>query len=329
MVTKILNIVLLFCAFLTPLGGISGCTEKEIKEDEPSKYRILGYLYVGDNLEDSFRQVDLSRLTDLNIAFVNPDRQGNFQSNPFYTALVKKAHEHQVQVFFSIGGGSPPDHLGDVLSTADGRDKLVNGIVDFLDKYGFDGVDIDLENDLINTHYAPFVYQTAKAVKAKGKMVTAALAKWNSNLIADSTLARYDFINIMSYDATGPWNLDNAGPHSLYTMAVSDFEYYRDTRRIDADKLMIGVPFYGYGFNGAPSAMFYKDIVASYPGSEDKDEINVSGGTVYYNGIPTIRRKSKFAKEKGARGVMIWELTQDSDDEKSLLKAIHEVLNEE
>jgi len=309
---------------------MSGCADKEIKsKDQPSKHRILGYLYVSDNLESAFRQVDLSRLTDLNIAFINPDNQGNFPPNPFYKELVKKAHESQVQVFFSIGGGVPPDHLGEVLSTADGRDKLISGIVDFLDKYGFDGVDIDLENDLINAHYAPFIYWTAKAVKAKGKMVTAALAKWNSNLIADSTLARYDFINIMSYDATGPWNLDNAGPHSPYTMAVSDFEYYRDIRHIAADKLMIGVPFYGYGFNGAPGTMLYKDIVASYPGSEDKDEINLGGGTVYYNGIPTIQRKSKFAREKGARGVMIWELTQDSQDEKSLLKAIHEALNKE
>ena len=319
-----------FPLFLTGLALCIGiaCSRNVAPPNTSPKpgFRVLGYLHSYSNIKTDFQQVDLSLITDLNIAFVHPDTQGNFTGNPEYTNVISAAHNKNVRVFFSIGGGSPPPNLGELVATAGGRDKLVDGIVKLLDTYNFDGVDIDLENDLINEHYAPFVYAVARAVKARNKLVTAALAKWNSDKIADSTLAKYDFINVMSYDATGPWNPGKPGPHSPYSMAVNDFKYYTETRKIAPGKILIGLPFYGYGFNGAPTSMTYKNIIKDHRGSELKDEINVGGGTVYYNGIPTIESKTKFAVENNAAGVMIWQLLQDSSDDKSLLKAINKTL---
>lgn len=312
------------CILIALFMGIS-CSRNSGPPNTTPKpdFRVLGYLHSYSNLKADFQQVDLSLITDLNIAFFHPDTQGNFTTNPEYANVLSAAHNKNVRVFFSIGGGAPPSHLEGLLATEEERGKLVEGIVRLLDAYDFDGVDIDLENDLINEHYAPFVYAVAKAVKAKNKLVTAALARWNSDKIADSTLAKYDFINVMSYDATGPWNPARAGQHSPYSMAVNDFEYYTETRKIASDKILIGLPFYGYGFNGAPVSMKYKDIIKDYPGSELKDEITTGGGTLYYNGITTIESKTKFAIDKGAAGVMIWQLLQDSNDDKSLLKAIN------
>ena len=113
-------------------------------------------------------------------------------------------------------------------------------------------------------------------------------------------------------------------------MAQDDFTYFNTTRGVAAEKLFIGLPFYGYGFgNGAPESLSYKDIVATYPGSENADSLTVSGGgKVYYNGIPTIRQKVSFAIDKKAGGVMIWQLLGDSKDSKSLLKAIDDIKNQ-
>lgn len=322
--TLFLTGLILISSFMgVACSGSSGQTDTLPKPD----FRVLGYLHSHSNLTTDFRKVDLSLITDLNIAFINPDEQGRFIPRPEYTHVLAEAHNKNVRVFFSIGGGSPPPHLEGLVATAEGRTKLVGGIVKLFDTYNFDGVDIDLENDLINEHYATFVYTAAKAVKAKNKLLTAALAKWNSDKIADSTLTKYDFINVMSYDATGPWNPDKAGPHSPYSMAVNDFNYFTGIRKIASDKILIGLPFYGYGFNGAPVSMNYKDIIKDYPGSELKDEINIGGGTLYYNGLPTIESKTKFAVDNGAAGVMIWQLLQDSRDEKSLLKAINNTAN--
>lgn len=47
---------------------------------------------------------------------------------------------------------------------------------------------------------------------------------------------------------------------------------------------------------------------------------------VYYNGVDTITDKTLYAKEN-LGGIMIWELTQDTQDaDKSLLQAIGEAI---
>ncbi len=295
---------------------------------EQSRLRVLGYVFASDwSLAKT--QINWPQITDLNIAFLNPDATGAFEVDAALGGLVQQAHEHDVRVFFSIGGGSPPPHLEHLLSTKQDRAKLVGGIVNLINRHGFDGVDIDLENALINSHYAPFVEEVAVAVKPLGKLVTAALASWNADRIADETLAHYDVIHVMSYDATGPWNPSNAGPHSPYSMATNDFEYFHKTRNIPADRIFIGLPFYGYGFGeGAPESLFFRDIVAQWPGSEWNDEVALpTGGHIYYNGIPTIQKKTQYALDNGAGGVMIWQLLQDAEGDKSLLRAINETIN--
>ena len=50
------------------------------------------------------------------------------------------------------------------------------------------------------------------------------------------------------------------------------------------------------------------------------------GGTIYYNGIPTIKSKVQLALQK-AGGIMIWQLMQDASGAKSLLNRITTELN--
>lgn len=307
---------------------LCACTSKEvISQPIPAKpLRVLRYLMSDQQWSADMTGVDWSRITDMNLAFVNPDANGIFNQGTQLGPIVQAAHAKKVRIYFSIGGGSPPAHLAPLLA-ADKRDAFINNIVQLMEKYQFDGVDVDIENDLINENYAPFVAAVSTAVKAKKKLMTCALAGWNGNKISDATLGLYDFINIMSYDKTGPWTPANPGPHSPYSMAQDDFNYYHQTRGIPAAKLLIGLPFYGYGFGGtAPQSIEYKDLLLQFPGAETKDEIGLpDGGKIYYNGIPTIKQKVAFAIANNAAGVMIWELTQDSKDEKSLLRAIDEV----
>ncbi|MGK2860957.1 MAG: glycosyl hydrolase family 18 protein [Chitinophagaceae bacterium] len=308
---------------------LSGCFNKTVvskTETDHYRLRVLGYLPGAGNWKNNIDSIDLNKITDLNLAFINPDSSGNFPSNEAYQKVVQKAHSHKVRVFISIGGGGPPAYLEKLLEK-NKRTALIEELVNLTKIYEFDGVDVDLENALINHNYAPFVSELSSALKQRKKLMTAALASWNANTIHDSTMQLYDFINIMSYDKTGPWNRSNPGPHSPYQMAENDFIYFNNTRGIAAEKLFIGLPFYGYGFgNGAPVSMSYKNIIINYPGAEHADSINPdSGGTLYYNGIATIRQKVLFAKKNKAGGVMIWQLLGDSKDSKSLLTAINEI----
>ena len=84
-----------------------------------------------------------------------------------------------------------------------------------------------------------------------------------------------------------------------------------------AGKVVLGVPFYG-----RPGWAGYGDILAADPDAGNKDHAMVSGMDVWYNGISTIEKKTAYARDN-LGGIMIWELTQDTDDSgKSLLSAI-------
>jgi GH18 family chitinase len=130
----------------------------------------------------------------------------------------------------------------------------------------------------------------------------------------------------MSYDRTGPWRPEKPGPHATYEHAVDDLRYFGVERKIPREKMTLGLPFYGYGYGpeltSKAISMNYNNIVTTFKGSELVDEWKMPDGKIlYYNGIPTIGRKTQLAKEK-ASGVMIWQVLGDARGRKSLLKVI-------
>jgi chitinase len=71
--------------------------------------------------------------------------------------------------------------------------------------------------------------------------------------------------------------------------------------------------------------MTYKQIASTFAGAELVDQWTLpSGGVIYYNGNPTIRKKTALAREQ-ASGIMIWQILGDAPGEQSLLKAINDV----
>jgi hypothetical protein len=90
--------------------------------------------------------------------------------------------------------------------------------------------------------------------------------------------------------------------------------------------MVLGVPFYGYGYGPELTSkavtMTYNDIVATFSGAELVDQWTMPDGKIiYYNGIPTIKKKTLLAREK-ASGIMIWQILGDAPGELSLLGAI-------
>jgi GH18 family chitinase len=300
--------------------------------------RVLGYFFSpANNWWNELGSIDLTKVTDINLAFVNPDAAGTFSSHslPALQQLTGKAHQQKVRVFFAVGGGNPPASFEPLLSAAN-RPAFISNIVKLAVDGNFDGVDVDLENNLITNdtaRYAAFVDALQAALHQQGKLITSAQVQWSSTpqFMSSTTLNKFDYINIMSYDATGWWNPAAPGPHASYEKATGDFSFYR-SRGIPAAKLYIGVPFYGYAFGpGFPatdegSTFTYLDLVQTYTDAANKDSIVVKDkGAIYYNGIPTIEKKTLFARDNGAAGIMIWHLQQDVaiTDQRSLLNAIY------
>jgi GH18 family chitinase len=311
------------------------CSSTDTLQDTPSKpittnqdFRIVGYYSINEALEVDPLDVPFDKMTHINLWFLNPDSLGNYtQDLSGLSDFVDEAHDQNVKVLFSIGGGGNYPHYEHLLS--DHRPALIKNLVNEVLKYSLDGVDVDLEGSAIDENYEPFVIELGQQLRNNDKMMTSAIAVYYKDQLTDRALAQYDFMNIMVYDRTGPWRPDEPGPHSTYQNAVDDLNYFKTERNIPKDKIVLGVPFYGYAFstepNSPPRSMNYDEITATYSGSEWVDEWKMPGGyTLYYNGIPTIIKKTVLAKEE-ASGIMIWQLLGDTEDEKSLLKTINEV----
>lgn len=290
--------------------------------------KVIAYVPNWVDLNAFSSTIQYSKLTHINIAFENPDANGYLSFNSGSNAIINAAHAQNVKVFVSLGGGSVSEG-GAIrdnyfnLITSGNRTAFIQKIYDYVVAHNFDGVDMDLEGPAINSDYGGFVIALAAKLHANGKQITAALSEgYGGANVPSSTFAAFDWINIMAYDATGPWQPGNPGQHSPYSMAVNQFNYWTG-RGLPASKAIIGLPFYGYGFGAnANQGISYANIVAQYPGAENQDQV---GNTIYYNGIPTIKAKTTFAIQN-AGGVMIWELSQDATGAKSLLTAVNQVI---
>ncbi|MEO5917028.1 MAG: glycosyl hydrolase family 18 protein [Luteolibacter sp.] len=299
----------------------------------PAKKVVVAYVPNWIDLERFSKTINYSKLTHINIAFENPvDATGKLSFNKQDDAIIARAHAKNVKVLVSLGGGSASgdeemkaryfDLLGEKKRAA-----FVNSIAAYVIRHGFDGVDVDLEGPSINEDYGSFIRALSNVLKPSGKLLTAALSQgYGGNKVPASVFKQYDLLNIMAYDATGNWDPSNPGQHSSLAYAKSNVTYWLG-RGLPKSKVVLGVPFYGYGFGDAYRAddgYSYAEIVAAYPGAENLDQV---GSTIWYNGIPTIQAKTQYVIDRNLAGVMIWSLDNDAPGAKSLLNAIDRTLH--
>lgn len=300
-------------------------------QDKATAGRVVAYVPNWIDLAAFANTIDYAKVTHLNVAFENPTgASGDLSFNIKDEALITQGHAHHVAVLVSIGGGSASGdktllaRYADLLSDAKRKD-FVAKLADYVAQHNFDGLDVDLEGPSIGPDYGAFIHDLAAALKPQGKLLTAALSQgYGGNKVPDSVFEHFDFVNIMAYDGTGPWDPKTPGQHSSMAMAKGNVEYWLK-RGLTKPKAVLGVPFYGYGFGTAfrNRDYPYKDLVATYPGAENTDQV---GDTIWYNGLPTIKAKAHFVRDEGLGGIMIWSLDYDGKGDKSLLAAIADTL---
>jgi len=291
----------------------------DIYLDDPG-FKVVGYLPAGDF--DQIDQIELERLTYLDLAFANPDLDGNlvFSGGADVTPVVEKGHAAGVKVLVSLAGGGRPGikEWKRALRPAH-RSEFVGTIIRFVEEHNLDGVDVDIEWNLlpdIGKWYTPFVVELKDALHAKGKTITTALhaVRVHPDITRES-LEAYDYINIMVYDKTGPWNPEKTGHHSPFSYAEDAYTYWTQELKIPGNKLVLGMPFYGRSYNTLGVNIFARIV------EDNVDHAYVDqADQMLYNGIPTIVKKTELAKEKFG-GIMFWQLGQDIHNELSLLRA--------
>lgn len=293
--------------------------------------KVVAYVPNWIDLKAFAETIDYAKLTHINVAFENPiNASGDLSFNDSDRALIVTAHANKVKVLVSIGGGSAS---GDKVLKSRYFDLLTEGkragfatkIADYVTSHEFDGLDVDIEGPSINKDYGAFIDALAVVLKPKGKLLTAALSKgYGGPQVPDSAVRQFDFVNIMAYDGAGYWEPNRPGQHSSFEFAVESVDYWLK-RGLPKSRAVLGVPFYGYGFGEAFERRDYpySTILKKYRGAEKVDQI---GNTIWYNGVPTIQRKTEYVVSQGLGGVMIWSLDYDVKGEGSLLSAVHDTL---
>jgi chitinase len=161
-----------------------------------------------------------------------------------------------------------------------------------------------------------------------------------------------DQVGLMTYDFAGPWS-DTTGfvaplasdlpdePGSVERSVTS----YR-AAGVPTAKLLIGIPFYGYGWHQVPEvanglnqegtaihgdrpysyiqtlaadSIVYRDPLSKAPWLFDGDTFWT------FDDPASIRAKASYARDQHVGGLMLWELSEDTT-EATLLEAAHKAL---
>jgi len=310
---------------------------------EQDRGNVVGYIAAFKGLDREIEQVDFRNYTQIDLAFVNPTPAGDvlgadglacspagggaMVSDAQLRQLVASAHQAGTKVVASLGGAVIPPCGGDwtQLAAPDLRPKVVSSLMEMVDKYQLDGIDVDLEGELMVKidqagNYTPLIAALAEQLHARSKVLTAATGSYPGGMIPDSSLPYFDLIGVMSYDQVGPtWGTPGA-EHSSYEQAEKDLALWIG-KGVPASKIALGVPFYGRGFGTYREGWSLKDISDSFGDGQLKSDVvgERTGGTGYitYNGLPTLERKAELAGAWGA-GVMVWEIGQDLPDGKAI-----------
>ena len=373
--------------------------------------RVVGYYPAWGIYARAFEIADLpaAKLTHVNYAFANvvngqcaigdpwaeverrlpgdpwsgPGSDAPYFGNFRQLDLLQEQHPH-LKTLISIGGWTWSGNFSDAALTPESRATFVSSCVDFMETYGFDGIDIDWEypgggglasntsrpEDPVNFTLLLEAFRseldTRGAQNGHAYLLTIA-APAGSDKIAKIEVEKIhgvlDFINVMTYDLNGEWSPISNFNAPLYASpgdpsgaddlnADVALQKYLE-RGVPADKLVMGIPFYGRAVKGVSSAngglfqahggapmgtwddattgatgMFdYSDIATNYltkAGVEQYWSADAKVPWLYdpsmsvflsYDDPTSLGIKAGYVVERGLGGVMIWEMSSDKDDE--------------
>lgn len=200
-------------------------------------------------------------------------------------------------------------------------DTITSNLAAFVEKFGLDGIDFDWqypENGTQWKWYSNLIVKL-KGKLAEGKFITATLRP-NACSLSKKARNALEYVNLMTYDM-----FDERGEHSSnYETCRHSVEVFMKKSKFTADKITLGLPFYGRTTNESSIIFEYGEYYAKKADIEidkwvnkiynykytDNDGIE-KYSEVYFNGYAMIRDKVTYALASGLGGVSIFRLSYD------------------
>ena len=189
---------------------------------------------------------------------LNPDR---------LSEIVIAAHNHGKPILFTVGGWNTRDRFKSAYSDAN-RENFINTLIYTMKKWGFDGIDLDMEpiRDNDTAGFKKFVKELHAALQYErtpllNRPLLTTATSWQPEMFAELQ-DKFDQINLMTYDLSGAWSgwvtwhnspLYNGGHTFSNGNSLPSVNSKIDkfiNAGIKPGKIGIGIDFYGYVWHG-------------------------------------------------------------------------------
>lgn len=238
-----------------------------------SKRVVASYVYNGTYNRNKVNDYMLDTVDVIYASFALPKEDGSiYMSSSYLSALndyKDKAQAKGVRVILCLGqeGATYCKNFSIIANNDSLRKKFVDNIISTINKYGFDGVDIDWEYPGYNTGtdvsidklaYTNLMRDIYKAVKANNQnhLVTSAIpgGPWGYVRFNLKESVKYlDYVNLMTYDLHCGENGGKTYHHtalykSSYTYNKCSIDESVDlfvSQGVPKEKIIIGAAFYG------------------------------------------------------------------------------------
>ncbi|NTW72796.1 MAG: glycoside hydrolase family 18 protein, partial [Eubacteriaceae bacterium] len=317
--------------------------------------RLVGY-YAAWSAWSDFTpdQIDGEKLTHINYAFANIDESlkitlgyPNLDPENFKKLNTLKKKHPNLKTLISVGGWSWSGRFSDAALSDESRRIFADSCVDFIIKYGFDGVDLDWEYPVSGG-----VAENARRPEDKEnftlllKMIRDRLdvqgqedGKHYLLTIAGGAGSRYinntelgtlheylDFANLMTYDFHGSWDkytdfnaplyLDGSASPQLKLSIEEVVQSWLDAG-FPANKIVLGIPFYGHKYENVQNEN--NGLYQTYQGSSSLSYRAIAEN--YLNAPGYVRY---FHKDSKVPWLFNGSIFISYDDEESIgLKAVY------
>lgn len=318
-------------------------------------------------------KVDTSKLTHINYAFANIDddlkvSMGYPDKDPQNFKILQdlKKDNPNLKTLISVGGWNWSGKFSDVALSEASRTKFARSCVEFITEHGFDGVDLDWEYPVgggLETNknrpedkqnFTMLLKEIREQLDDEGlkdnKHYLLTIAAGASNYYIGNTEVNkfsdyLDYVNIMTYDLHGTWDAladfnaplyDNKDNSNQYKISIDSSVNVWLKAGLPKDKLVVGVPFYGYEYNVSENinnglyqkfsggkSLSYDSIAKNYLNKpefvkyfhEESLVPYLSSESIFisYDDAQSIGLKAKYILDNNLGGAMIWELSQDSE----------------
>ena len=246
--------------------------------------KIIGYFPEWESADVT--AINYTKLTHIIYFHIWPNADGTLDTSAVVeedlNSVILDAHDAGVKVLIAAGGWGVSNGFSPMAADNIARANFVNNIVQLLDNYGLDGVDIDwepIDTETKKNNQAILLADLKTALP--DKLVTVAVNAERLDLNSSSA-DDIDWVNVMAYDMN--WR---HGEHSNFDDSVAALEMYV-TEGIPEEKLALGIPFYGR--NDQAKAIKYEEIVST---CNPLPSENYCDG-YFFNGIDLVQQKASL-----------------------------------